>query len=100
MAEQVNITTAGSDHDLLIRIDTKLDVYASVQSQQDAQLKAHDVKFAEHDAKHAAHETRFVQQDARIDKAVTPKQLWLGFVSVAGAAATVTGFIGWFINGR
>lgn len=73
-----------TDRELLVRIDTRLQ--AVIEDKKDHETRIRVLEQAKGDL------------EERINKAVTPKQLWTGIVSAIGAASAASPFIVWVIN--
>lgn len=80
-----------SDRDLLIEIKANLTMLI-------ADKKDHEERLRKQAEQITATNTEVSEVRAIAEKAVTPKALWGGFVSVAGAVATLTAVIGWVLN--
>ena len=75
-----------TDRELLIEIRANLNNLVLDKKDHEERLRVHD--------------TRLNKVEASLEKAVTGKQLWTGFLSAVGVAGPITGFIVWLVTGR
>jgi hypothetical protein len=84
MSDSLSTPNAGSDHDLLIRIDEQLRQFLGVQRDHTTKLGEHDKKLGEHDVK--------------LEASISLKQLLVGLASSVAAASALTQVIDWVMK--
>lgn len=80
-----------SDRELLVRIDTKLD--GVIEDKKD-----HEARLRKLEEERVTEAQRLGQMEEKINRAVTPKMLWLGAASVIAAFGALFPVVLWVIN--
>lgn len=83
--------TSKDDHDLLIRMDTKMDIFLGTQTEHKKKLDDHDAELRALSDGHSTLKTELAI--VRNEPRITPKALWTYLIGFLGAGSGIVALL-------